>query len=67
MKRYQLQAHVPAESINRVMATAVEKGVANFSVHDNRGGTGMWLVVFEEMRRKDVRDIVGPGIHVEPV
>jgi hypothetical protein len=67
MKYHELQAHVPAESINRVMATAVEKGVERFSIHDNRGGTGMWLVVFEEMSRKDVRNIVGAGIHVEPV
>jgi len=67
IQKYQLQAYVPVAAIHRVMAACIEHDVREFTVADDRGGSGHWNVVFEELPRKKVREIVGPGIHIEPI
>ena len=61
-------AYVPKEQIVEVMARAVRLDCPAFNVLDDRGGTGMWQVVFpgdQPSTRKEIRAIVGPGIHVQ--
>lgn len=62
-------AHVPQDSVCRVLCSAIELGAQEFEVSDNRGGAGTWSVAFpnNSITREHVRKIVGPGIFVEEV